>query len=92
MWRSIGRCRGAPRPAPGQALGQLAAVIDPAQLVQAVIGDLARHVIKRIAQNMHLAALPHRTRPDLADCLLEALMVIGHDKLDPEQPTLFQPR
>ena len=37
-------------------LGLVAAMVQPAQLLQAVVVPLARHVIQRVAQEMHVAA------------------------------------
>ena len=41
--------------------------------MQAIIGQLARQVIERIAQEMDIAALPGSTGQDLADRLAETL-------------------
>ena len=47
-------------------LGEIAPVVEPAQLLQAVVVDLARHVVERVAQEMHVAALLGRLRQNLA--------------------------
>ena len=39
-------------------LGEIAPVVQPAELAQAVVVDLARHVVERIAQEVHVTALP----------------------------------
>ena len=50
-------------------LGDIAPVVDPAQLLQAIVVDLARQVVERVAQEVHVAALPRRLRQHLADRL-----------------------
>jgi hypothetical protein len=47
-------------------------------------------VIKGIAQEMHVAALPGRAGEHLADRQLQAGMVVGNDKLDAKQAALLQ--
>jgi hypothetical protein len=62
----------------------------PPHFQQAIVVDPARHVIQRVAQNMHVAALPDRLRKHLADRRLEPRMVIGDDEFDAEQTALLQ--
>ena len=50
-------------------LGEVAPVVEPAELAQTVVVDLARHVIKGVAQEVHITALPCRLGQDLDDRL-----------------------
>jgi hypothetical protein len=52
-------------------------VVQPAELAQAVVVDLAGHVIERIAQEVHVAALPGGFRQHLDDRLPEPGVVVG---------------
>jgi len=47
-------------------------------------------MIERVAQEVHIAALPSRAGQDLADRLLEPLVIVRDSKLDAEQATLFE--
>ena len=67
-----------------RALSEITPVVKPAQPLQAVVIDLARHVIQRITQKMHVAALPGRLREHFTDRRLQPLMIVGDDKLDAE--------
>ena len=71
-------------------LGNLAPIVKPAQLSQTVVVHPARHIVERVAQEVHIAALPGRLGQDLADRLLEAGMIVADDKLDPGQPARLQ--
>jgi len=51
-------------------LDELAPVIDPTQLLQAIVGQFARQMVERISKEMHVAALPGSAGQDLADRLL----------------------
>ena len=48
----------------------------------AVVVDPARHVVERITQKMHVAALISRLRQNLAQNRPEAGVIVGDDKLD----------
>ncbi len=43
---------------------------DPAQLLQAIVGQLARQMVERVAQEMDITALPGSAGQDFADRLL----------------------
>ena len=73
-------------------LGQVAPIIEPAQLDQAVVVGLARQMVARVPHEMHVSPLPDRLRQNLADRPLEALMVVGDHELHPRQPALAQAR
>ena len=47
-------------------LGEIAPIIKPAQFLQAVIVDAARHIVERIPEEMYVAALIGRLRQNLA--------------------------
>ena len=57
----------AARSAPGFL--QVAPVVQPAQLRQAVVVGLARQVVERVAQEVHVATLPDRLRADTSGSL-----------------------
>jgi hypothetical protein len=59
-----------------------AAIVEPAQFLQAVVVHLARHVIERVPEEMHVAALPRHLGEHFPDRCLETLVVVGDDKLD----------
>ncbi|GLS36973.1 hypothetical protein GCM10010869_25650 [Mesorhizobium tianshanense] len=61
-------------------LGNVAPVIEPAQLLQAVVAVLARQMIERVPEEGHVAALPGRLRDDLADRSDQPSMIVGHDQ------------
>jgi hypothetical protein len=56
--------------------------VKPAQLLQTVVVDPARHVVERIAQEMHIAALICGLRQSFAPRRPEAGMIVGDNKLD----------
>ena len=59
-----------------------AAVVKPAQLLQAVVVGLARQVIEGVAQEVDVAALEGGLGQDLADGRAQACMIVGDDQLD----------
>ena len=76
--------------APG--FGEITAVVQPAQLAQAVVVDLAGHIVERVAQEVHVTALPCGLRQDLDDRLAEPGMVVGDHELDACEAALAQPQ
>ncbi len=52
----------------------------------------ARHVIERIAQKMHVAALIGRLRYNLAQHRPQAGMIVRHDEFDAVQTARLQPQ
>ncbi len=63
-------------------LGLVEAMVQPAQLLQAVVVPLARHVIQRVAQEMHVAALPDRLRENLLDRPPQPRVIVGNNVFD----------
>ena len=61
-------------------LGEIPAVIEPAQLLQAVVVGLVRQVIQGISQEVNVAALPCRFGHDLGDRVLQPRMVVRDDE------------
>ena len=59
-----------------------AAVVEPAQLLQAVVVGLAGQVVEGVPEEVDVAALEGGLGQDLADGGPEAGMVIGDDELD----------
>ena len=53
---------------------------EPAQLQQTIVVSPARQVIQRIAQEMHVAALPVRLHQHLAIACFESRMIIADDQ------------
>src|SRR5262249_12944000 len=71
-------------------LGDLAPVINPAQFLQAVVGQLAWQMVERVSQKVHIAALPSCTRQDLTDRLAETLVIVRDHELDAKQAALLE--
>src|SRR5690606_9982938 len=67
-----------------------AAVIKPAQLLQAVVAVLPRQVIERVPEKVDVAALPCRFRDHLADRGDQPGMVGGDDQLDALEPARLE--
>jgi hypothetical protein len=63
-------------------LGEVAPVVQPAQLAQAIVVHLARHVVQGLPKEVDVAAPPSRLSQDLDDRPPEAGMVVGHHELD----------
>src|SRR6516165_4936286 len=70
---------------------EIAPVVKPAQFLQAVVIDPARHVIERVPQKMHVAALPGGLREHFTNRRLQPLMMVGDDKLDAGETARLQP-
>lgn len=68
---------------------QVATVVQPPQLLQAIVVRLARQVVKRVAQKMHVAALPDRFREHFGDARPKTRVVVAHHELHaPQAPGL----
>ena len=67
-----------------------AAVVKPAQLLQAVVVGLARQVIEGVAQEVDVAALERGVGQDLADGRAQACMIVGDDQLDAVEAAFAQ--
>src|SRR6202048_5343906 len=72
--------------------GEIAAIVKPTQLLQAIIVDPARHVIEGVPQQMHVAALIGRLRQSLAQGGSEASVVISHYEFDAVETTRLEPQ
>src|SRR5690242_5645948 len=72
-------------------LGEIAPIVEPAQLLQTIVVDLARYIIERVSEEMHVAALPSGLGQDLADRLLQAGVIVRDNKLNPGQAARLQP-
>lgn len=62
-------------------LREIAPVIHPAELEQAIVVDLVEHIVERVAQEVHITALPGHAGENLADYLFNR-MIVGDDELD----------
>src|SRR5580704_3919095 len=84
------------RPArqPGRQLaagfGQIAAGVEPAQLVQAVVVDLARDGVQGVTPEIDIAALPDGFGQDLTNRRLQPRMIVGDDQLDAVKPARLE--
>src|ERR1700730_10749807 len=66
--------------------GQIAAGVEPAQLLQAVVVDLARYVVQGVAEEMDIAALPDGFRQNLTNRRLKSRMIVGDHQLHAVKP------
>jgi hypothetical protein len=85
------RASGRLRRCPGSGFAGPRTGSQPTQLLQAVIVNPARHVVERVAQKMHVAALVGRLRRYLAQRCPQAGMIVGHDKLHAVQTARLEP-
>src|ERR1700760_3351872 len=63
----------------------------PAQLLQAVVVNPARHVIEGVSQEMHIAALIGRFRQSLTQCRPEPGVIVGDHELDTVETAPLEP-
>lgn len=66
----------------GLGLGEIAAVVEPAELLQAVVAMLPRQVVKGVPEEVNVAALIGSLGEHLANGGPEAGVVVGDDELD----------
>src|SRR3984885_3862765 len=62
--------------------GLQAAVVEPAQFLQAVVVGLARQMVQRVAEEVDVAALEGGFGKHLADGCAKACVIVGDDELD----------
>ncbi len=79
------------RRSPGSGFAGPRTGSQPAQLLQAVVVDPARHVVERVPEEMHVAALIGRFGESLAQCRPETGVIIGDDEFDAVQTTRLEP-
>src|ERR1700726_2610895 len=70
--------------------GQIAAGVEPAQLLQAVVIDLARYVVQGVAKEMDIAALPDGYGQDLTNRCLKPRMIVGDHQLHAVKPARLE--
>src|SRR6202171_6672464 len=70
--------------------GQIAAGVKPAQLLQAIVIDLARYIVQGVAEEMDVATLPDGFRQDFANRRLEPRMIVGDDQLHAVEPARLE--
>src|SRR5438309_4434613 len=80
------------RRSPGSGFAGPRTGSQPAQLLQEVVIDPARHVVERIPQEMHIAALIGRLRQNFAQRRPQTGMIVGDDKFDTVQTARLQPQ
>ena len=64
---------------------QVAPVVEPAQLLQAVVVGLAGHVVEGVPEEMDVAPLPGGLGQDLPEGLAQPGVVVGDHELDAGQ-------
>jgi hypothetical protein len=67
-----------------------ASVVEPAQLLQAIVIGLARQMVEGVAQEVDVASLEGGFGEDFAHGRAQSGMIIGDDELDPMQASLFE--
>src|SRR5580693_8404889 len=67
-----------------------APVVEPAQLLQAVVVGLARQVVEGVAQEVDIASLKGGLGEDLTDARAKPGMIVGDDELDAMQASPAQ--
>ncbi len=70
---------------------EIAPVVEPAQLLAAIVVGFARQIVEDIAEEVHVAALPHGFGQQLAHGALQARVIVGDDKLHAVEPPRLQP-
>lgn len=80
--RTAARPFGKPCGEIGLGLGEIAPVVEPAQLLQAIVAVLSLQVIERVPEEVHVAALPGGFGDHLADRRDQAGMVVRDNQLD----------
>jgi hypothetical protein len=89
------RIAGRPFGKPGRKISlrliKVAPIIEPSQLLQAVVTMLAWQVIERVPKEMNVTALPGGLRDHLADRRDETGMIVGDHQFDAPQAASFQP-
>ena len=60
---------------------EVAPVVEPPQLLAAIVVGLAGQIVQRIAEKVHVAALPHRLGQELAHGPLDPGVIVGHHEL-----------
>src|ERR1700756_1032813 len=78
------------RRSPGSGFAGPRTGSEPAQLLQAVVVDLAWDIVEGVPEEVDVTALPDRLRQDLADRLLQPRMVVGDHELHPEQAAALE--
>ena len=60
----------------------VATVVNPTQLLKAIVVGLSRQIVERVSQEMDVAALPDGFRERLFDGFLEPLVGVGDNQFD----------
>lgn len=79
-----------PRSQVFSCLVDAAPVIDPAQFRKAVVIGFPRHLIQGVAQETHIAALPHRLCEYLGDGLPQTGVIVADNQLHTVHVPLLQ--
>src|ERR1700739_2030414 len=67
-----------------------ASVVEPAQLLQAIVVGLAGQMVEGVAEEMHVTSLEGGLGKDLADGRAKAGMIVGDDEFDVVQASPAQ--
>src|SRR5262245_10365204 len=81
-----------PRLDVGLGLFQLAAIVKPAQFLQAIVIALSRQMIDGVAQKVYVATLPGGAGKAFRNRLFQTLVVIRDHELHPVKTALLEPR
>ena len=69
---------------------EVAPVVEPAQLLAAVVVSLAGQIVERIAEEVNVAALLDRFREELSDGPFDPRVIVGDDELHAVQPARLE--
>src|SRR4029077_10252568 len=69
---------------------EVSPVVEPAQLLQAVVVGLARQMVQSVAEEVHVTSLAGRLGEDLADGCAQAGVIVADDELDAVQAAAAQ--
>src|SRR5271163_3840753 len=74
-----------------ERFGQIAAGIEPAQLLQTIVINFARRVVQGITQEMDITTLPDGLGQDFANGRLKPRMIVGDDQFHAVKPARLEP-
>ena len=72
-------------------LFEIPPVVEPAQLLPAIVVGFAGEIVQCVPQKVHVAPLPHRLGQQLPDRPFDPGVIVGDHKLHPPQPARLQP-
>ncbi len=69
---------------------QIAAGVEPAQFLQAIVIDFAWYIVQGVAQKMDIATLPDGLRQDFANGRPKSRMIVGDHQFHAVQPACLK--